>query len=93
MVATLDEFLETVSPGVLYCGEAAHELADQIEARVGPNALIYRTPPPTRTGSSMAAVGYEKLVGGDTADATTAEPLYLRSSQVASAKRIWSTRR
>ena len=90
-VQALDEFLAHVSEDILYCGEAVLDMVDQIEARVGPNALVLRTVPPTRRASTTAYMGYQKLVQGETADPSSAEPVYLRSSQIASAARRWGS--
>ena len=90
-VQTVDEFLDHVSDGILYCGEAVLELADQMESRVGASALVIRSVPPTRRSSTTAYIGYQKLVRGETVDPSSAEPMYLRSSQIASAARRWGS--
>ena len=90
-VQAVDEFLDHVSDGILYCGEAVLELADQMESRVGASALVIRSVPPTRRASTTAYIGYQKLVRGETVDPSSAEPTYLRSSQIASAARRWGS--
>ena len=90
-VQTLDVFLEDASAGILYCGEAAFAMADQILARVGPDAMVHMAIPPTRRASSVAHMGYQKLEEGETVDPGIAEPVYLRSSQIASAARRWGS--
>ena len=92
-VQTLDEFLEQTSSGVLYCGEAVFDLADRIVSRVGPDALVHMDVPPTRRASTVAYMGYRKLERGETVDPGIAEPVYLRSSQIASAARRWGSRK
>ena len=91
-VETLDEFLESASPDVLYCGEAVFELADRIRSAAGSGAMLHRSVPPTRGASDLAHMGYQKLLKGETADPGIAEPIYLRSSQIASAARRWASR-
>ena len=92
-VQALDEFLKQTSDGVLYCGEAVFDVADQIVAQVGPGAMLHRAAPPTRRASTVSYMGYEKLQQGATVDPGVAEPVYLRSSQIASAARRWGSRR
>ena len=93
VVTSVAEFLEGVATdataGAFYCGESSAELADEIERKAGGDALICRAEPPTRRVSSIAAIGYDKLRRGGTSDPAAAEPVYLRSSQVASANRRW----
>lgn len=96
-VQSIAEFLDDVSigasggasGGAFYCGESSAELADDIERGSGGGALICRAYPPTRRVSSISSIGYDKLRSGETSDPAAAEPVYLRSSQVASANRRW----
>ena len=82
-----DEFLDALSPEFIYCGEAVGELAGEMRARLGGSLRMSLAPPPSRGAASLARLGYAKLATGETADAASAEPLYLRSSQVNSAER------
>ena len=96
-VTSVSEFLEGVSKGefgsaaggAFYCGESSAELAEEIARAAGGDALICRAEPPTRRVSSIATIGWDKLSRGETSDPAGAEPVYLRSSQVASANRRW----
>ncbi len=88
-VAPTEEFLASVESGALYCGEGTWELSDEIRRRAGAGALIADSPPPTRRASAIASIGYRRLLEGDTANAATVEPVYLRSSQIESASRRW----
>lgn len=89
-VVNTEEFLPTVRPGVLYCGEAVHDLARELTRRIGTDLVIADVPPPTRGAGAFAALGYRKWQSGQVEDALTAEPMYLRSSQVDTANRTWS---
>ena len=82
-----DEFLGALSPDFIYCGEAVGELAGEMRARLGDSLRMSLAPPPSRGAAALARLGYAKLAAGETADAASAEPLYLRSSQVSSAER------
>ena len=92
-VSSVDEFLSNAASGVLYCGEAVSEVGEQIAANAGTEAPILKSLPPTRRVSTIANLGYRKLQKGATVDPGTVEPIYLRSSQVASAARRWGTGR
>lgn len=92
-VEAVDEFLESTSSDVLYCGEAVFELADQIKSAAGPGVMLHQSVPPTRGASDLAHLGYQKLLKGETVDPGIAEPIYLRSSQIASAARRWASGR
>ena len=89
----VDDFLETLAEGVLYCGEAIGELAPSIRDRLGAAATVAETGPPTRRMSALAHLASAKLEAGSTADPGSVEPLYLRSSQVDAAARRWGTTR
>ena len=82
-----DEFLDALSPEFIYCGEAVGELAGEMRARLGESLRMSLSPPPSRGAAALARLGFEKLQAGETVDAASAEPLYLRSSQVSSAER------
>ena len=82
-----DEFLDALSPEFIYCGEAVGELAGELRARLGESLRMSLSLPPSRGAAALARLGFEKLQAGETSDAASAEPLYLRSSQVSSAER------
>ena len=91
-VSSVADFLKTTAPGTLYCGEAVSDVADQIAVHVGDEASVINSIPPTRRVSTIANIGYRKLHKGETVDPGTVEPIYLRSSQIASAARRWGSR-
>mgnify|MGYP000011652016 FL=1 len=84
-----DKFLENLPVDSIFCGEAVAELRSELRGRLGPDCKILLAPPPTRSASVMAEIGHAKLKSGDTTDLADIEPIYLRSSQVASAARRW----
>ncbi len=90
-VSSVDDFLSDAAPGVLYCGEAVSEFGEQIAANTGTEASIVKSVPPTRRVSTIAHMGFRRLQKGATVDPGTVEPIYLRSSQVASAARRWGS--
>ena len=91
-LSSVDQLMAVLSPHTLYCGEAVSEYAAEIVRRLDSNAMLADCPPPTRPACRLAQLGFDKLREGNTADAATVEPLYLRSSQVSSAERRWRTR-
>ena len=88
----LDSFMESLSHGTLYCGEAVPELESQIMDRLGGSASLSLSRPPSRHSSTLAHLGYAKLKSGCTSDAAVVSPTYLRSSQVSAANRRWAAR-
>ncbi|MCI0822258.1 MAG: tRNA (adenosine(37)-N6)-threonylcarbamoyltransferase complex dimerization subunit type 1 TsaB, partial [Chloroflexi bacterium] len=68
-VVSTEEFLSTVQPDHLYCGEGVHELASELRQRLGDGLLVADVPPPTRRAGAMAAMAYHKLQAGDVEDA------------------------
>jgi tRNA threonylcarbamoyladenosine biosynthesis protein TsaB len=88
-LADRKEFLEELPGDTIFCGEAASELRAELADRLGDGCKIIADPPPTRSASVMAEIGHAKLVAGGATSLSEIEPLYLRSSQVASAARRW----
>ena len=91
-VQAVAEFLDHVSDGILYCGEAVLELAgpDGISGR---RQRVSDSIGPTDAESVHHGVhGVPEARGrGETVDPSSAEPVYLRSSQIASAARRWGS--
>ncbi len=85
----VDEFMEMLAPGTIYCGEAVADIGGEIEVRLGSGDKVVNVTPPSRPAARLARVGFERLELGETADAASVEPVYLRSSQVTSAARRW----
>ena len=71
----------------LFCGEAAHIVADIIKQRLGSQGRIVDVPPPTRRASVLAKLGYHRWEAGIIDDPATSQPIYLRSAQVNVARR------
>ena len=88
-LAEREEFFDDLPKDAVFCGEAVLELRDELKARLGKTCRIIASPPPTRRASVMAEIGFSKLRSGNTSDLSEVEPVYLRSSQVASAARRW----
>lgn len=88
-LVSIDDFLDNLADGTIYCGEAVNELGVAIKERLGQHAMVADTPPPTRNGGVMAMLGYQKLQSGDCANPRELEPVYLKSSQVDAAARRW----
>ena len=84
-----EEFFGDLPADTIFCGEAVAELRGELENSFGDGCKVIYCPPPTRSAGVMAEIGFSKLQSGDTSDLSEVEPMYLRSSQVASAARRW----
>ena len=85
------ELASAASADALFCGEGVSQAVGLIREAFGADAKIADAPPPTRRAGVLASLGYAMLQSGQTADALSLEPLYLRSSQVSTANRTWRT--
>ena len=85
----VSDFYEELSSDTFYCGEAIPDLRDEMMDRLGNAASLSAALPPSRHASSLAYLGYAKLLSGGASEPVAATPTYLRSSQVASAHRRW----
>lgn len=88
-LADREEFFGDLPVDTIFCGEAAVELRDELGNSLGEGCKLIACPPPTRSAAVMAEIGFSKLQSGDTSSLSEIEPIYLRSSQVASAARRW----
>jgi tRNA threonylcarbamoyladenosine biosynthesis protein TsaB len=84
-----EEFFDNLPRNVIYCGEAAVELREELKNQLGAGCQTVFAPPPTRSAGVIAQIGFTKLRSGETSDLSEIEPIYLRSSQVTSAARRW----
>lgn len=69
--------LEKITTPTILCGEAA----DELRAEVGDGITVPEAKPPTRSASTLARLGYERLQLGQRDDPSSLQPLYIRSSQ------------
>lgn len=90
-VMSVDEFVESLEPGVLVCGEEAVPVARSLEEKRIAGVQVIMRPAPTRAMSVMSMLGDQKLRAGQVADPASLEPMYLRSSQINVANRRWAT--
>ena len=65
--------------------------AGDLRERLGESARLVKVPPPTRRPAVLAALAHRRLESGKTDDPATLQPIYLRSAQVDTARRTWST--
>ena len=87
-VLTHDEWESSIEPGeTLYCGEGLQPVADLIQRRLDGRALLANVPPPTRGTGVLADLAYRRWQADDADDPASLQPVYLRSAQVASARR------
>ena len=92
-VVSYDELVSSIDSSTFFCGEAISKVSELLRDRLGRKALIGEVRPPTRRASVLAQLGYARWQMGATEDPATAQPLYLRSSQVNMAHRTWGPTR
>jgi tRNA threonylcarbamoyladenosine biosynthesis protein TsaB len=89
-VLSYDELVSATSEPTLFCGEGAPAVADLLRDRLGGAARLAEAPPPTRSASALALLGYGRWRTGSTDDPATLQPWYLpRNAQVDAALRTW----
>ena len=86
-IATPEEALSSVKGAVLFCGEGLSLLEPTLKKRSGVGAALAEGAPPTRRPGTLAKMGYERFAGGELADVSTLEPLYLRKPSISTPRR------
>ena len=87
MVMSPDELVSDIVEKTIFCGEGVVTIADDLKKQIEGKAYIVDMKPPTRRAGILAQLGYRRLQSGVADDASTLEPLYLRSGQVEMAER------
>ena len=84
-----DEWESSIeSEETLYCGEGLSPVADVIQQRLNGRGRLGKIPPPTRGTGVLADLAYRRWQAGDLDDPASLQPIYLRSAQVASSRRV-----
>ena len=87
MTVENEDILSGIPDSTIICGEGASQLQGLLESISDHNILLKICPPPTRQPSIIAKLGYDRLCSGDVDDKYSAEPIYLRSTQLENAQR------
>jgi len=82
VVTGLDDLLAEAPRDALFCGEGAWGLRDSLRERLGDDAAVAATPPPTRQLWALARLGAEALAQGRAADRAALQPHYLRPPSI-----------
>ena len=89
-VSTAADLMEEIAETTLFCGEGVARWAPDLEAGLGPKAVIC-SPTPANRIWSLAAIARQRLNAGQLDDLATLQPQYLRLPSIGSPKqRDWS---
>ena len=86
LVCPVEELLDTIEIGTLFCGEGVINWSKQIRERLGASAMVVSPAPASRLWA-LCEVGWQRLEEGDTSDTATLQPLYLRMPSIGGPKR------
>jgi tRNA threonylcarbamoyladenosine biosynthesis protein TsaB len=67
----------------LFCGEISDELAERLREALGRQAAVEATATSVRRAGFIAELGWRRLAAGQTDDAASLKPIYLREAVVA----------
>ena len=84
-VASPEDVVASSPEGTLFCGEALPALAERGGGL--PSGAAAKCTPPTRLPSALAAIAYRRLRQSALDDAESLQPIYIRGSQLDSARR------
>lgn len=80
------ELLVELSGPLLFCGEGTATHAEVVRERLGKKALVVGHAPAARLWA-LAALGHDRLEGGEGDDLATLQPYYLRMPSIGAPKR------
>jgi tRNA threonylcarbamoyladenosine biosynthesis protein TsaB len=67
----------------LFCGEISEEVAERLREVVGPQTAVAEAAMSVRRAGFIAELAWRRLAGGQTDDAASLKPIYLREAVVA----------
>jgi tRNA threonylcarbamoyladenosine biosynthesis protein TsaB len=81
-VLPLENILSLVDGPTIFCGEGSLRM-DRIEySKLNNDVIIPNQSSPTRRATSMATLGYKKLIDGNLDDISALEPVYMRGPSI-----------
>jgi len=80
-LTTLDNLCQRIHRKTLFCGEIPDCMASDLQRLLDRHAIIPLTARSTRT-SSLAVLGWQRLIKGERDDPSTLQPLYLRPPNI-----------
>ena len=90
-VLSHQQLAAAVERTTLFCGEGVDAVAELLKRRLGGKALIADVAPPTRRAGVLARLAFGRWRLGASDDPLTAQPIYLRTAQIDSARQRWAT--
>jgi tRNA threonylcarbamoyladenosine biosynthesis protein TsaB len=81
-ITNVDALCSEIVARTIFCGEIAPEVAQRLEQRLGPKAVILRGGAFLRRAGYLAELGWKRLEAKDYDDIATLQPLYLRKPAV-----------
>jgi len=86
-ITTLDGLLPEIKGRTIFCGKIPHEVALQIEERLGDKAMVIEGAGLLRRAGYLAELGWRRLKEGDFDHSPTLQPLYLRRPAITISRR------
>lgn len=86
-ITTVDALCAETTEKTLFCGEAATKLAAELTQKMGDKAVIPTAAFLLRRAAFLAELGQKRLANGESDDAATLQPLYLRRPQITKPKK------
>ena len=86
LVCPVEELLETIESGTMFCGEGVINWSEQIRERLGASAMVVSSAPASRLWA-LCELGWQRLEEGDTSDTAALQPIYLRMPSIGGPKR------
>ena len=81
-ITDLDGLCASVVETTVFCGEHLPEIADELKARLGSLAKIPPASALLRRPGHLVELGWLRLAAGDSDDAATLQPVYLRAPSI-----------
>ena len=85
-IATLQQLCAETVEKTLFCSEYVLAIASELKARLGEKAVLASGVTDLRRAAYLAELGMRRLASGDTDDAATLQPVYLRRPAITVAK-------
>lgn len=86
-ITTLDGLLPEIKGRTIFCGKIPHEVALQVEERLGDKAMVIEGAGVLRRAGYLAELGWRRLKEGDFDHSPTLQPLYLRRPAITISRR------
>jgi tRNA threonylcarbamoyladenosine biosynthesis protein TsaB len=81
-LTTYEELCGGIEKAAFFCGEIDVQAADLIREQLGAEASIATPAASLRRAAYLAEIGWERLARGESDDAATLAPIYLRHPQI-----------